>query len=80
MPGVPRARVSQMRRGRISAKSLWDDEHLVDRVEARRAHVGLCEHDCGVGDVLRRVHGAPTFNADGCDGQRRLGRTEERKS
>jgi hypothetical protein len=80
MPGVPRARVSQMRRGRISAKSLWVAEHLVDRVEARRARVGLWMHDCGVGDVPRRGHGAPTFSADGRDRQRRLGRTEERKS
>jgi hypothetical protein len=78
MPGVPRARVSQMRKGRISAKSLWVDEHHVNRVEARRAHVGLCGHGCSVGDVLRR-HGAPGFIADGRDRQRRLGRTEKRK-
>jgi hypothetical protein len=67
MPGVPRARVSQMRRGRISVKSLRVGEHLVDRVKARRARAGLCEHDCGVGDVFRRGHGAPTFSADGRD-------------
>jgi hypothetical protein len=80
MPGVPRARVSQMRRGRVSAVSLWGDEHLVDRVEARRARVGLCEQDCGVSDVLRRVHGAPIFHVNGCHQQGRLGRAEERWS
>jgi hypothetical protein len=69
MPGVPRARVSQMRRGRVSVKSLWVDEHLVDRVEARCVHA-LCARmtaasATSAGGSAARRSSTPTSMTDG---------------